>query len=208
MNAQSQPRHDKWQPLALLLGGIAVALVIVFRLMPYSYRGCNFVPIGAAFLFFGSRMRPGFWYLVPFAAMVGTDLWFGETMGGEFPIFNYVGYVLYLLLGWVMLRHSESPIRIPLVAVAGSVQFFLISNFSVWLSHALHPEQYTGSSLLYPPTFAGLLDCFEKGLPFYRGTYLSDMFFTCAFLAAYALLSRAYFPAERIVPATVSEAHS
>ena len=63
-----------------------------------------------------------------------------------------------------------------------------ISNFGSWLAQS-QPYGYS---------FAGLRDCYEAAIPFYRGTLVSDVLCTGAFFALHAVLSRAFFPAERV----------
>jgi hypothetical protein len=55
-------------------------------------------------------------------------------------------------------------------ALASSVSFFLVSNFVVWAA-------WNG---MYPKTLAGLLTCYTAGIPFFRGTVESDLFFSIA----------------------------
>ena len=174
-------RNENWRPLALILAAIAVVLVVVFRLMPYGIRGANFVPVGAMFLFVAARLRPGLWYLLPFATSAGLDLYFYAEKSWSFPLWNYACYAIYLAIGWSMLRKSASPSRLGIAALAGSLQFFLITNFAVWMSHMAHPELYVGAPFQYPPTLAGLMECYTAGLPFCRSTFVSDLIFTGAF---------------------------
>jgi hypothetical protein len=207
MNAPSQARRENWQPLTLLIIGIAAVLVVFFRFVPTGVRGWNFVPAGALFLFAGARMRPGALLLLPFVPLLATDLYFYEVKGYPFPLPSYFCYGLYVVLGWALARHTESPLSIGAAALSGSILFFLVTNGAVWLGHVLHPEQYTSAPFQYAPNLAGLIDCYKEGLPFYRGTFLSDILFTAVFFGAHAVLSRAYFPAERIgmVPAQSTE---
>ena len=51
-----------------------------------------------------------------------------------------------------------------------SLIFFLTSNFGVWLL-----------SSWYPKSFAGLIMCYEAGLPFFRNTLLSTLLFGLLF---------------------------
>jgi hypothetical protein len=53
--------------------------------------------------------------------------------------------------------------------------------------------------LPYGYSLAGLLDCYRAAIPFYRGTLAGDVVFSAGLFAAHAMLSRAYFPAERVV---------
>jgi hypothetical protein len=55
-------------------------------------------------------------------------------------------------------------------AVTSSISFFLISNFAVW---AASPQ-------MYPRTFSGLMMSYTAGIPFFRGTAESDLFFSLA----------------------------
>ena len=100
-------------------------------------------------------------------------------------------YVGYIVLGWALLRRTESPARIGATAISASLLFFLFTNFGSWLEQA-YPYGYS---------FAGLLDCYAAGIPFYRGTLVGDLVFAGGLFAAHAVLSRAYFPAERVAVA-------
>jgi len=80
----------------------------------------------------------------------------------------------------VFLRNTNSVSRIASVAFLGSVQFFLITNFFVWL----------GARDLYPLTAAGLLSCYIAAIPFFAWTVLGDLFYTGVLFTAYALYSR------------------
>jgi len=58
--------------------------------------------------------------------------------------------------------------RFALVALIGSVQFYLITNFGVWRDYDI-----------YPHTLRGLLACYMAGLwPYFFFTLGSDLFFT------------------------------
>jgi hypothetical protein len=208
MNADSRTQNDNWRPLALMIVAVAAVMVVVIRLIPYEHRLPNFAPVGALFLFVGARMRPGCQYLLPFGLLAAIDLYFLGANNWRPNPWVYGSYALYLLMGWFVLRNSESPIRVGGLAIAGSAQFFLITNFGVWLSHVISPEKYVGATFQYPPTFAGLMECYDAALPFYRGTLFSDVVFTGAFFAAHAILARKWFPVEQIDFARSSETQS
>jgi len=59
--------------------------------------------------------------------------------------------------------------------------FFLISNFSVWMS--------AGESF-YPKTFSGLMTCYEAGLPFYRNALIATLLFLPAIAFTYNYMTR------------------
>jgi hypothetical protein len=67
--------------------------------------------------------------------------------------------------------------------------FFLVTNFGWWA---------TGS--IYEPTFAGLVQCYAQGLPFFKNTLLGDLFFAVLLFGGYAVvvnLGWAREPAEK-----------
>lgn len=51
-----------------------------------------------------------------------------------------------------------------LCGFAPATTFFFVTNFAVWASKSL-----------YAPTLAGLLECYERGLPFYRWMLAGDL---------------------------------
>lgn len=199
----SPSKLENWRPLALLIVGIAAIMVFAIRLIPYEDRMPNFAPAGAMFLFVGARLKPGRWYLFPFALLILIDVYFLSVKGWKPSPFVYAGYGLYLGLGYLVSR-TESPLKVGPAAVIGSFLFFLVSNFGVWLQHIIMPDQYVSAIYQYPADLSGLFMCYEMALPFYRGTILSDLMFTGAFFAAHAVFARVYFPAEVVAtPAKV-----
>ena len=65
-------------------------------------------------------------------------------------------------------------------ALAGSILFFVASNLAVWA--------YSG---YYPPSAAGLGECFLAALPFFRFTALGDLAFAMTLFGAWACIARA-----------------
>jgi hypothetical protein len=167
-----------FQPLALTLTVLAALL----RLVPHPP---NFAPVGSVALFGGARLRGWQAYFVPLAVMLMTDP-LRSRMEGGYPAYSWVTFVIYaaflinVLLGRLFLRNSSSPLRIAGVAVAGSLQFYLITNFPSWAS----------SGSLYPHTWSGLIACYVAALPFFGRTVLADLFYSGVLFSAYALLSR------------------
>ena len=66
-------------------------------------------------------------------------------------------------------------------AVLGATQFYLLTNFAVWLG---------GDGATYPKTVAGLLQCYVAGLPFYRNMLLGNLLYSGLFFGLYALALR------------------
>ncbi len=172
---------------ALALGAFAAAC----RLLPYYLPSVsaylwNLMPMGALALFVGSRLRGYYAYLIPLGAMLVSDLLLirpvaemgFQAMGWSRPLI-YASFAVYVLIGRLVGERDLSPLKIGGAALAGSVQFFLVSNFLVWLS-----------GTTYEKSFAGLMECYALAVPFYRGTLVSDLLFAGAFFALHALLLR------------------
>jgi hypothetical protein len=134
-----------------------------------------FTPVGAALLFFGARgPRRQLW--VPLALLAASDVVL-TTMVYRYPFSwdHFVTWAFYAGMLWLgtTLKHNAGAIRIMGSALAGSVAFFLLSNFAVWAAWNM-----------YPRTVAGLLTCYEAGVPFFRHAVTGDLLFTAAMFAA------------------------
>lgn len=177
----------RFRPMTLALAGVAVAAAAM-SLLPPSSRPWNLSAIGALGLFAAARL--GFWPAVGLVSLalglkdLGVYLHYGMEPHPQ----TWVCFGVYVLLGWALLRRTESPVAIGGAAVAGGFLFFLVTNFGSWLEQA-YPYGYS---------LAGLLDCYTAAIPFYRGTATGDLVFTAGLFGAHAVLSRAYFPEERV----------
>ncbi|MFO0929031.1 MAG: DUF6580 family putative transport protein [Gemmataceae bacterium] len=188
-------RNDVWR-LTLVYTLALTVLVALYRAMPYylfdPYQGLpwNLVPVGALALFAGSRLR-GWWaVLLPLLAMVVSDLvliapvsQIGYSAFGWSRLVVYACFAAYVYLGRLVKEGEVSPLAIGAVAVAGGLQFYLITNFVQWLSD----PQYTKD-------LAGMLSCYTAALPFYRNTLVGDLFFSGVFFGLHAALLRMLVP--------------
>jgi hypothetical protein len=104
----------------------------------------------------------------------------------------YASLMVYVFLGRTLLSSASSPGRIASVCLLGSTQFFLITNFFVWL----------GQDVEYPHTFAGLIACYTAGLPFFERTVLGDLFYTAVLTGAYMFIVRHSSPSEQEITAS------
>ncbi len=172
----------------IILPLVLIALAAGARLLAHEP---NFTPLGAMALFSGvylagatARSRAAS-LAVPLAALLASDILIGFYNPGVMAAV-YASFVASIAIGWVI-RGRVTTTRVALGAVAGSVQFFLMTNFAVWLFQ-------NGS--YYPKTLAGLASCFAAGLPFFRNTLAGDLFYTAAIFGAYAL---AHTTVERLI---------
>jgi hypothetical protein len=185
--------------LVYILGlGVLAAL---YRLVPYYLLHpdrafvWNLVPVGALALFAGSRLRSGWAWLVPLGVMLVSDLllWYPLYQRGMSPFswlgtpIIYASFAVYVLVGRMIRQGELSPMVIGGAALLASVQFFLLTNFAVWLRNPA-----------FPATPGGLLECYALGVPFYRNTLTGDLLFSALFFGLHAALG--WLPAVRPAP--------
>ena len=161
----------------------AVGLTILGALIRVTQH-LNFAPVGAMSLFAGARLRGWRAYALPLALMAITD----PLLGGYSAATPLV-YASFLINVWIgtRLRQTENPLVIGGAALAGSVQFFLLTNFA-WL----YPTS------LYPHTFAGIVASYAAGVPFFWRTLASDLFYSGVLFGLHAWLSRTVARRERV----------
>jgi len=153
--------------LAYLFLAFAVAVHARFLPLPFS-----FAPVTAALLYFGAR-RPRHEMWVPVAALAVAGVYlsrsvYGYALSADLLV-TWAWYAGMVLLGGLLARKA-SVVRIGAASLAGSVSFFLLSNFAVWAVWNM-----------YPKTASGLATCYVAGLPFFRNAVVSDLFFAAAF---------------------------
>ncbi len=157
------------------LGAGLTVLGALARLAPHVP---NFTPVGGLSLFAGARLRGWRAYLLPLALMAATDPLVG---GYSFATpFVYASLLINVWIGSRVLRATEKPLWIGAAAGAGSLQFFLLSNFAVWLRF---PTSYAH-------TVQGLASCYVAAIPFYARTLAADLVYSAALFGLHAWLSR------------------
>jgi len=126
----------------------------------------------------------------PLALMAVTDPFVG---GYSFATpFVYAGFLINVWLGSRLLRSTRNPLRIGAAATIGSLQFFIITNFGVWLRF---PTTYTH-------TVQGLVSCYVAAIPFYGRTLAADLLYSAALFGLHAWLSNRVAVSERIAVQT------
>ena len=78
--------------------------------------------------------------------------------------------------------------------LAGSVAFFVVSNFGVWECGAL-----------YPRTPAGLLACYTAALPFFPNSLLGDAAYSTALFGGFALVGSRFPVLRDLTPAPTAQ---
>ncbi|MBI5123401.1 hypothetical protein HZA75_06105 [Candidatus Roizmanbacteria bacterium] len=149
---------------------VIILLAVIVRLIPHPP---NFAPIGGLALFSGANFKKKSALLIPLAAMFVSDIFLGFHK--TIP-YVYVSFIIIALIGRLIKSNKwQSLLKASLIS---SVLFFLITNFGVWA---------TGS--MYQKNLSGLMQSYAFGIPFFRNTLTSDLFYTFSFFYGYRFLS-------------------
>lgn len=166
----------KLSPGPLVLGAM-ILVAVATRLVYFFNPGLvppNFSPVEAVALFGGAYFADRrLALLVPLAAMALSDLVIGFH---NLLWLVYACVAVSTVLGFG-LRGKVNVWRVAAYGVIGSTLFFLVTNFGVWLG-----------STMYPQTFAGLIECYVAGIPFYKNTLGSTLFYSVILFGGFALL--------------------
>ena len=181
---------------SLALGPVVLAGMILLaalsRLLPHPP---NFSPIEAVALFGGAYFAQRAWaVVVPLVAMFISDIALALVNGGWYMDYFvnahflaiYACIVLCTLFGF-MLRGRVNGVRVLASSLAGSVLFFVLTNFATWL---------TAVPAISPVCANGLGACYVAGLPFFQWTVLGTLFYSAILFGGFALL-RARIPSLR-----------
>lgn len=170
---RNEPKQSRLVTLSL------IALGTLARLIPHPP---NFSPLGGISLFGGARLAGWQAYAVPLMAMILSDGLLTLFRGPQYSagrVVVYASLMLSVVIGRLMLRGRAGAGRIAGAALAGSLQFFLVTNFAVW-----------AAAKMYPMTLQGLLMCYEAALPFFGWTLAGDLFYTAALFGLHSFASR------------------
>lgn len=160
-----------------MLAFLFVLLAVALRFLPHPFA---FTPVAGSLLFFGAR-GPKRQMWIPLALFCAADVILTKFVYSyAFTVEHYVSWAWYAAILWLGTRLGKNPRPLPVIgaALASSVSFFLVSNFSSWISWAD----------MYPRTWNGLMMAYTAGLPFFRRSVEGDLLFTCAMFATPVLL--------------------
>jgi hypothetical protein len=173
MNSQPEARDG-----LIFRGWLIVAMILfaaAIRIVPHPW---NLAPVGAMALFSGAVVRNRVVALLfPLAALAAGDLFIG------FHILVPVVYASFLVSVGVgfWLRENRTILRLGGAALVGAMQFFLITNLGVWM--------FLTS---YPKSLAGLVACYDAGIPLFWNTLAGDVLFSGVLFGALFLAERTY----------------
>jgi len=161
---------------------LILVLVVVVAILRFSIKDfANFAPIAAIGVFCAFYFVQKKWAIViALVALLLSDLLLQTQTGTALYLersIDYFGFGLAILFAIIVFKKRKGVLAIAGATIASSFIFFVVSNFGVWA---------TGG--LYAKSFLGLLTCFESAIPFYRTTFLGDIFFTTSFFAVFESL--------------------
>lgn len=160
-----------------------VFLVLAFAVrflvaIPAVNQLMNFNPLGAALLFFGATRAKREW--APAVALaVAIDIILTTKIYGLAPGWDVLAplayYIIALFIGAMLQARIEEfgdVVKVAGASVAGSVVFFVTSNFVSWLALDM-----------YAKDFRGLVEAYVLAIPFFRNTLVGDLIFSLAMFA-------------------------
>ena len=167
----------------------AILIAAFSRMIPHMQ---NFSPLGAIGLFGAAHLTKKWQaFLIPILATFLSDLFINNVIYAQYyPHFTwfyegfywqYISYLLIIITGIFLLKKTDTP-RIVIAALSSTVIFFLVSNIGCWVGNPA-----------YPQNIAGLMTCYNAGVPFIQGTLLGDLFYSGVLFGAF-YLTQVKFP--------------
>lgn len=135
-----------------------IVFAVVSRLIPHPP---NFAAVGAVGLYAGASLGNR-WLslLIPLLAMLLSDLIIGLS---GMCLVIYAAMAIYVFAGWWAGQQID-PRRLLVASLAGSVGFFVVTNFACWLS-------------MYERSWIGFVSCYVAAVPFFQNTLAGDLVF-------------------------------
>ena len=106
----------------------------------------------------------------------------GATSIRGFYEWQWLNYVIYFAVTGLSMLFRQVNVRNFLInSFLAPTAFFLLSNFVTWI---------TGFGYNRPRTFAGLIQCYGDGLPFYGPSIAATLVFGVVLVGAHYLINR------------------
>lgn len=147
---------------------LLITLLVFSRLIPHPP---NFTPIISIVILSSILFQT---FLITSIVFL-LSMFFSDLIIGLYPdiVFTYVtlmitGILFYYFFNKISYRN------LVLYSFLGSLIFYLITNFFVWMS-----------SNIYEQSFNGLIQCYVLAIPFFTNTIISTIFFS--FLTLFCL---------------------
>jgi len=164
---------------------ILIIVCAVYRVTPL--REFGFAPHIAMALFGGAVVKDRKWaFALPLFSMFVSDALYEilyqnglSTIKGFYSgqLLNYLALASVVVVGFFMKRITISNVFV--YSLIAPTWFFLLSNFTVW----------AGAKEI-AKNWAGLMQTYALGLPFYRQSILATFLFSAVFFGAWFVLNR------------------
>jgi hypothetical protein len=147
---------------------IGLILILTFaRLIPHPP---NFTPIIAVAIISGYFFKNlNFSLIILLAAMLISDLFIGFY---ENVIFVYTSLLLIAFI-FHKINKKINLKNLFISGFSGSLIFFIISNFGVWVLGSPGVQD-----VAYEKSLSGLIECYILAIPFFGNTFLSTLIFS------------------------------
>ena len=153
---------------SLVVLTLLVVLGVASRLMPHIW---NTTPVTAILLAASVYLGWRYSFAAMFAIMLISDAFIGFYQW-QIMVAVYGSFGLACLIGFLIQKHKTAG-TVLLGTVGSSVLFFLITNWAVWQFGAM-----------YVHSWAGLMNSYTMALPFFRNSFIGDLFYTTTFFGA------------------------
>lgn len=175
----------------VLIAAGLVSLAVAWRLVNHTWMVAPNIELVTAVALVASVFLHRYYALiVPLAALFVSDAIIGNSAVAFFVWSAFAGIGLAgLLLKRFKLEPSKLIFGTAGMGLGAGILFFLWTNFGVWL---------LGDGSYYPHTWAGLMQCYAMGLPFFRATVISGVVLAPAVMAG-AVYAPRWLKARRLL---------
>ena len=151
-----------------------IALASVIHLLPHPF---GVSTVGATALYAGAYGSKRSSWAIP-CIPLGLGLLITGLYHPLVMLFVFGGFALATVAGRWFLARQRNLRRFAVAVVTGAGIFFLVSNFAVWLAG------------YYPPTAAGLVQCYVAGLAMFAKAILADAVYCGALFGLHSAIER------------------
>ncbi len=164
--------------------GMVLGLVVfggLTRMIPHPANLTALLPMAlfSGFVFKGKAER----FFVPLLTMLMTDFLIGFHWSAPAVYFSFAIsiWLARFLNSGTAARAQLSFRAVTFLTLLGSIQFFLITNFSVW-----------SLGFMYPKTLNGLFNCYALGLQFFSNQLFGDLMYSGIIFGVYYFSAKKY----------------
>lgn len=166
----------------LILGLALVTVALLFRFIPHPP---NFSPLLAIAFFSGFAFsKPTLAIGISLGSIFVSDLFLGlhSTL---FAV--YFSLALIVGISWACQKMNFKWVGLGIGSTVSSILFFILTNFSVWLS-----------TPLYTKNWEGLIACYTAAIPFFQNSLASTLLYSAALFSCHAIFKKRLGAAQQI----------